>query len=146
MESTRTRAKEHLPHVLLTLHPFAVGGLQFMMIDRLGADSLGGWMLLMATIFALMNWVAHSTMRRARQDGDNEEFFRDLAPSTWRDFYGAYFSIAGLAGFGVLVMLLAEFVTLALAAVGFTLVLLCVQLWTQAYFWNRSVQPPAEQG
>jgi len=134
-----------VPGIADSLHPFAVGLLQFMMIETLGSPSLGLWLLLMATTFALMNWVAHSTMRRARRDADNAAFFRHVQPATWRDFYGAFASVGALAGLGVLLLLWPAATPLALAAVLLAFALLALQLWVQTYFWNRSMgEPPAD--
>jgi len=129
-----------VPGIADSLHPFAVGVLQFMMIETLAADALGVWLLLMAATFALMHWVAHSTMRRARRDADNEVFFRALRPATWRDFYGAYASVGVLAGLGgLLVMVPQAAPVVSLPAVLVAFGLLCGQLGVQAYFWNRSM-------
>jgi len=207
MESMRRRAKEHLPHVLLTLlsiiqalalellwthleaadylfvpdwrtaiywlqaistflgilviwlvyatnvmrfrwvpsigdsvHPFVVGLLQFMMIEVMGpGGGVGWWLLLLALIFAIMNWVAHSTMYRARRDGDNEEFFRDVPPATPRDFYPAVTTVAGLALFGLYLVLAPDNLLVSLLALCGTATLLVWQLYTIDFFWKRTM-------
>ena len=78
-------------------------------------------------------------MRRARQDGENERWFRNLAPATWRDhapslaivgillLVGALFWATGHQGWGALLAIVAAFA------------LLLVQLWQSDKFWRRSI-------
>lgn len=137
-----------VPSIGDSVHPFVVGLLQFMMIELLGPGGVGWWLLLLAGIFGIMNWVAHSTMRRARLDGDNEEFFRNVPPATFRDFYPAVTTVAGLAIFGLYLVLVPEnLIVSALAMVGTTLLMLW-QLYTVDFFWRRSMggRGPGEPG
>jgi hypothetical protein len=128
-----------VPSIGDSVHPFVIGLLQFMMIELLGPDGIGWWMLLLAAIFGIMNWVAHSTMRRARHDGDNDEFFRNVPPATFRDFYPAATTVAGLAVFGLYLVLVPEnLIVSALAMVGTTMLMLW-QLYTVDFFWKRTM-------
>jgi hypothetical protein len=129
-----------VPGVSDSVHPFLVGILQFMMIESLGPGGVGWWLLLLAVIFAVMNWVGHHTMSRARLEDDNADFFRDLEPATWRDFTGAMAAVAALALLGVAVIVLGEPAIFSLLTQLFALGLLCWQLGAVTYFWNRSMR------
>ncbi len=54
--------------------PFAVGLIQFSIIQMLTVQLVGPWMVLVAVLILTINWIAHSTMRKARLDGDNGDF------------------------------------------------------------------------
>jgi len=64
-----------VPSTSDSVFPFLIGLTEFMLIDTLGPDEIGQWLLLLAVVFSLMNWVAHTTMRRARLDSDNDAYF-----------------------------------------------------------------------
>jgi hypothetical protein len=66
--------------------PFLVGLIQFLLIDLMGSDNLGRWLLVLALLFGLMNVVNHLAMRRARGDAENSEFFSRFEPATRKDF------------------------------------------------------------
>ena len=51
--------------------PFAVGLIQFSIIQMLTVQLVGPWMVLVAVLILTINWIVHSTMRKARLDGDN---------------------------------------------------------------------------
>ena len=74
--------------------PFTVGLIQFSIIQMLTAQLIGPWMVLVAALILTINWIAHSTMRKARLDGDNSEFFTGTTTAGWRDFQLVIGSIA----------------------------------------------------
>ena len=122
-----------------SVYPFLIGLIEFMLIESLGPDEIGQWFLFLALIFAMMVWVSHTIMRRARFDGDNDAFFRNLEPAVLRDFTphivsvcalvigGIYFLISGNDGIPALLALLA-----ATALLGW-------QFYDAAQYWERSV-------
>lgn len=69
-----------------SIWPFFVGLIQFQMIDLMGTENLGRWLVVLALLFALMNLVNHQAMKRARQDKANSEFFDRFSPATFKDF------------------------------------------------------------
>lgn len=69
-----------------SIWPFFVGLIQFQMIDLMGTDNLGRWLVVLAVLFGLMSVVNHHAMKRARQDEANNEFFDHFDPATFRDF------------------------------------------------------------
>ncbi|MGB5345949.1 MAG: hypothetical protein WBN23_07290, partial [Woeseia sp.] len=87
-----------------SVYPFLVGLIEFMLVETLGPDQIGLWLMCMALIFGMMVWVAHTTMRRARRDDDNLTFFRKYRPATLRDFYPQIATVLALLIAGVFLM------------------------------------------
>ena len=73
-----------------SVYPFLIGLLEFILIETLAPEYMGLWFGCLAIIFGLMTWISHMTMRRARLDGENDEFFANLEPATARDFFPAF--------------------------------------------------------
>ena len=69
-----------------SIWPFFVGLIQFQLIDLMGSDNFGQWLVVLAILFATMDLVNHTAMRRARRDEANHEFFDLFRPATFRDF------------------------------------------------------------
>jgi len=70
-----------------SIWPFFVGLIQFQLIDLMGTENLGRWLVVLAILFALMSLVNHHAMKRARQDEANKEFFAKFDPATFKDFF-----------------------------------------------------------
>ena len=119
--------------------PFAVGLIQFSIIQMLTVQLIGPWMVLVAVLILTINWIAHSTMRKARLDGDNGEFFAGTTTASWRDFQLAIGSIIMLLAFGVYEWVYAPFIAATLAILLITLATLLVQFRLMAVWWSRSV-------
>jgi len=104
-----------------SVYPFVIGLLEFILIEMLAPEYMGWWFFCLALIFGIMTWISHMTMRRARLDGENDEFFANLAPATARDFLpafvivfalvlaGTYLAITGDRGIVALVAVLVAF-------------------------------------
>ena len=75
-----------LPSTLDSVLPFFVGLIEFLMIDLMGPDRLGQWLIVLAVVFATMIFGSHYVFRRARLDPANSEFFDRFAPAEIRDF------------------------------------------------------------
>ena len=69
-----------------SIWPFFVGLIQFQLIDLMGTDNVGQWLVVLAILFTTMDLVNHTAMRRARRDEANREFFDHFLPATLRDF------------------------------------------------------------
>ena len=123
-----------------SVYPFIIGLLQFMLIENLGPDTVGRWLICMAVIFGSMSWVTHMTMRRARLDGDNDEFFSTLAPATLRDFYPAIGAVGGLTLVGLHLETSGDLGMIAMIAVVAANLVLIWQLFMAAHFWDLSVK------
>ncbi len=122
-----------------SVYPFVIGLLEFILIETLAPDYMGWWFVCLALIFALMTWVSHMTMRRARLDGENEEFFANLEPATIRDFYPAFIIIFGCILAGAYLVSSGDRGVLALIAVSGAFLVLVRQVIVAARFWEMSV-------
>ncbi len=128
-----------VPSTRDSLLPFVVGLVEFALIANLGPQSLGPWFVILAVTFALVAWIGQVTMRRARLDGENEEYFRDIAPATWRDHLPALATVCLLLLLGGTFWLSSHQGWFAMLAVSIALAVLLVQLWLSDVFWQRSV-------
>lgn len=74
-----------VPTTTDALFPFLVGILEFAQISALGAETIGIWFTILGVLFAAMSWISQATMKRARLDSDNIDFFNDVDPAGWSD-------------------------------------------------------------
>ncbi len=79
------------------------------------------------------------TMRRARLDDENAEFFADLEPATARDFYPAFIIVLAFVLVAIYLSVSGETGNFALLAVSAAFVVLIRQMIVAAKFWNMSV-------
>jgi hypothetical protein len=122
-----------------SVYPFIVGILEFIMIETLAPEYMGWWFFCLALIFGLMTWVSHTTMRRARLDSENDEFFANLEPATVRDFYPAFMNMFVLILAGTYLGVSGDRGVVALVAILVAFAGLVRQLIVAARFWNFSV-------
>lgn len=128
-----------VPTTTDSVYPFAIGLMEFVLVELLGTDSIGEWLICYAAIFALMVWVSHRTMRRARLDGANDGFFRTLAPATLKDFIPAIAIISAIAISGLYLTISKDTGMFALVALVMTAGLAIYQFTNAASFWERSL-------
>ena len=74
-----------VPTTLDAMFPFLVGILGFAQISTLGSEKIGLWFVVLSLLFAAMAWISQVTMKRARLDDDNCDFFAKVSPATGRD-------------------------------------------------------------
>ncbi len=122
-----------------SVYPFLVGLIEFMLVETLGPDQIGLWLMCMALIFGMMVWVSHTTMRRARRDDDNLTFFSKYRPATLRDFYPQIATVLALLIAGVFLMVSSNNGVPALLALLGTTGMLSWQFYSAARFWTNSV-------
>jgi hypothetical protein len=128
-----------VPTISDSVYPFVVGLLEFILIETLAPALMAWWFTCLALIFATMTWVSHMTMRRARLDGENDEFFANLEPATPRDFFPAISIILGFILVAFYLSASGERGNLALLAVSAAFVVLVRQMIVAARFWNLSI-------
>lgn len=128
-----------VPSISDSVYPFIIGVFEFTLVETLSPEYMGWWFVCMALIFGLMTWVSHMNMRRARLDGENDEFFTSLEPATTRDFYPAFITIFGLILVGTYLTVSGDRGIVALIAVIAALAVLVRQLIVTARFWEMSV-------
>lgn len=128
-----------VPSTSDTVFPFAIGILQFMLIDTMGPDNIAYWFLLMAGIFTMMHWVAHSTMVKARNDSDNADCFKSRAPAELSDFYPQITSVIFISGVGFVLLLYPGISILSTLGLLGVISLFLFQYYSVARFWENSV-------
>ncbi|MEP5766034.1 MAG: hypothetical protein ABJ308_15665 [Halieaceae bacterium] len=128
-----------MPSMEDTLVPFGIGLLEFGMIDLMGPEHLGPWFVALAAVFALSVGAIHKAHRRARQDPENEYFFGNVAPASWRDYIASLVAVSTIAAFGVLLWWSEDRSALALAALLFALAALLYQFKLSRYYWMHTL-------
>jgi hypothetical protein len=128
-----------VPSTSDSVFPFFIGLSEFMLIETLGPDEIGEWLLLMALVFALMNWVSHKTMVLARQDSDNDAYFSKLGPAQLRDFYPGLAIVSGLTVAGGYILSSGNSGVFAMLALLATIAALGWQFRQAAIFWALSI-------
>jgi len=128
-----------VPSTSDSVYPFIIGVCEFALVELHEPEYFGWWFICLALIFALMTWVSHGKMRRARQDGENDEFFAKMAPATYRDFYSSYVILVVLLLTGSYLTISGDRGLFALVAVITAAAFLLRQLVIAARFWDMSV-------
>jgi len=129
-----------LPTMEDTLIPFAIGLLEFAMIDLMGPGTLGPWFITLAAIFGLCIGASHVAHRRARKDPENDYYFSRLAPATWRDYLASAVIVAMMGIFALVLWHYEEVVALALVALLFALAALSYQMLMAHRYWIRPLK------
>ncbi len=122
-----------------SIFPFIIGIVEFVLVATLGPKSYGIWLALMAVVFATMTWIAHSTMRKARSDADNAEFFANRERATLADFYPQLASVVGLLIVGVYLELHPDAVMIAAVSIVAIFMVLIWQFYSWVSFWNITI-------
>jgi hypothetical protein len=128
-----------VPTISDSVYPFVVGLLEFILIETLAPALIAWWFACLALIFGIMTWVSHMTMRRARLDDENAEFFADLEPATARDFYPAFIIVSAFVLVAIYLSVSGDTGYFALLAVSAAFVVLIRQMIVASRFWNLSV-------
>ena len=110
-----------------------------MLIENLGPYQLGLWLIFMAITFALMNWVAHLTMRRARGDSDNAAVFSTSVPAQLHDFFPGILIVSGLLLSGVYISVTGDNGIFAMVALLATNGSLAWQFGQSAMYWRVAI-------
>jgi hypothetical protein len=122
-----------------SIWPFFVGLIQFQLIDLMGTDNLGRWLVVLAVLFGLMSVVNHHAMKRARQDEANSEFFDQFDPATFKDFMPLCVTVVVLVITGVMLWNTDNSGWPAIAALLITAVGLANEVRNAAKYWRVSM-------
>jgi hypothetical protein len=133
-----------VPSTVDSLFPFLVGILQFIMIDNLGIARIALWLLLMALLFAGMNWIAHHDMKRARMNPENDEFFANRSPATLRDFHVTIVVVGSMCVASLVLWLNDTSVVLYGCCVALALAVIVKQVFVANTFWQMSMSLDSE--
>ena len=119
--------------------PFFVGLIQFLMIDLMGPDKIGPWLIVLGLVFATMVIGSHQVLRRARIDVANREFFDQVNPAKPRDFAAHTFLISLLVLLGVWLWISDVAIWIEVSVIAAALALLLLEFRNAATFWNSSM-------
>ncbi len=128
------------PSMADSILPFFVGLIEFLMIDMMGPDKLGRWMIVLAVVLATMVVVSHKVMRRARRDPANRGWFEQHSPATLRDFFPHIVVITATVLFGGWLWRSGNYGWPALCALIATHAVLAYETYRAAQFWNQSMR------
>jgi hypothetical protein len=127
-----------VPSTTDMIFPFFVGIVEFTQISLLDLHLIGPWFLILSLLFAMMAWMSQVTMKRARLDADNIEFFTNVRAATWRDHAQSFVPVGILAVIGMVLWLTENRDWFALLAIVGALMLLTHQVWMNHVFMQRS--------
>lgn len=123
-----------------SLAPFAIGLVEFVLAEFIGAGQYGIWIALLALAFLCAHMVLMSSFARAAREPENGGFFVAVQARPLWQRHGP------TLGFTALLLLVAGAVELSasvpvtLAAFVFVILMLLGQLWLQRVYWYSSVQ------
>ncbi len=127
------------PAMTDSILPFLVGLIQFLMIDLMGPENLGKWILVLGLIAVVVTYLDHSSMRRARRDPDNREFFEKIQAAEWRDFIPQGISVLFSVVAGTWLWYSGDYGWIALLVLLFALTAMAYNAYIQAKFWRVSM-------
>jgi len=122
--------------------PFVIGIQEFMMISMIGEEFNALWLYVLASIFVTANWVSHSSLRRARLEEENAQFFSTVEPATFKDFIPVITIIAVLVLLGIATDITANTSWIPLSALVFANIVLLVQLIGLRKMWHNLMALP----
>lgn len=127
------------PSTLDSVLPFFVGLIQFLLIDLMGPETIGQWLIVLGLVFATMIAGSHQVLRRARKDVANREFFDQFKPARARDFmaHTILISLLALSGAWLWANDVSNWVEASIIATA--LLVLLVEFKRAAIFWNASM-------
>ena len=127
-----------MPITTDALFPFLIGLLEFAQIGMLGAGNLGPWFVLLSILFVAMAWISQTSMKRARAAKENDDFFRNIQPATWRDHVPTVLPSILLLAVGIGFWFKPDEGWVALAAVLIVIGLLAYRMWMSHIYTQRS--------
>ena len=138
MYSTMVMGFAWQPFLRDSIIPFIIGIQEFMLISLIGSEFSAIWLYVLGSVFVTANWISHSSLRRARSDPGNEEFFSAIKPATLRDHAPVMGIVLTMVLLGVGIELSDDRTWLPLAAIIFANIVLSVQIIAMGRIW-RSV-------
>jgi hypothetical protein len=141
-----------VPSTWDSLFPFVAGVIEFTLMEMQGPERLHWWFVALGVIFGLMTLNGQHTMRRARLDAENSEFFSRVSPATLRDFLPAVATVFALMGMGLGIGVTGHRGVGAAVCILVALAVLVLQLRQLDFYWQRTMEiqtpqqddPPSE--
>jgi hypothetical protein len=125
-----------------SVFPFIIGIIEFALIAALGPELLWRWFLILSLIFVVMAWVSQVTLRRAREDGENDTFFSQVKPAIWKDYLFVMWVSGAFFAAGIYLAMSGDQGWIALLALIVATAALAMQMYSTDVFWRRSVANP----
>lgn len=135
--------------------PFIIGIQEFMLISLIGTEFTALWLVVLGSVFVTASWVSNNSLRRARSDSENAEFFAIVKPATLRDHAATIAIVACLFLFGILTSINADSNWIPLVAIVFANIVLFTQIMVLRRVWRMimgltgnetDVEDSSEQG
>ena len=130
-----------VPSTADSIYPFAVGIFEFWMMSSLGTNSIGMWLVAAGACVGSMTWISHLTMRMARLDADNTEFFKDVGRATLVDFAPQLSFVVLMIALALLSSSFTSLEFLQQAGIVVVAVFFVVQFASASYYWSIAVEP-----
>ncbi len=127
------------PTVTDSIWPFLVGLIQFLMIEIMGAEKLALWVIVLALIYGITDFINHRAMKRARADPANREFFERYLPATLRDFVPQITTVAALMLAGGWIWYSGHQSWFAICTLVGSLIGLGYEMYRTVRYWNVSM-------
>ncbi len=127
------------PTVTDSIWPFFIGLIQFLMIEIMGAEKLAYWIIVLALIYGITDFINHRAMKRARADPANREFFERYLPATLRDFTPQITMVVVLILAGSWIWISGHQGWFAICTLVGSLIGLCYEMHKAARYWNVSM-------
>lgn len=101
MYSTLVMGFAWQPYLRDSIIPFIIGIQEFMLISLIGSEFTAIWLYVLGSVFVTASWVSNNSLRRARSDPENAEFFGTVEPATMRDHAPTIAVVVILLLFGI---------------------------------------------
>lgn len=124
------------PGISDSIIPFVIGLQEFLMINLISESFNVLWLYVLASLFIVGNWVAHTTFKRARLESENDGFFQGRQAASLKDFTGAIVIIALLVIFGMVITVVENSDWLALIAILIANAALIYQMINSNRLWK----------
>ncbi len=128
-----------VPSTSDSFFPFVIGVVQFTMVGNLDSDAVPQWLLMLAILFVAIPWVSQHDMRRAREEVENEEFFRARSKASLKDVIPMALIVLALCVFSAVVWWMDGEVWMSTLASFVALVIVAVQMVVMNHFWVWSM-------
>ena len=129
-----------LPTTTDSMFPFFVGILEFIQIGILGPATIGLWFVILSVLFGAMAWITQATMKRARQDADNADFFTGVTAATSKDHFQSLIPVSILLFLGIAIEMLNDQSWFAFSAIVLAIGMLGYQTVLNHIFTQRAYQ------
>lgn len=129
-----------VPSMADLCYPFIIGIAEFWLVSTLQPTSMGWWFIATALNIGLVTAISQFSMRSARLDPDNDEFFATRSPATLADFIPQISIVLLFLALGIAVMIVPQAFWLRFIGGSAVLVFLFWQIFSSARYWRDSMR------